>query len=299
MEVGEILAVDNNVNIDMLMKKKELNEDSKYEVFVQEIYQTLIDNEEIKSTIVQHNVDLIGKSGCNHQIDVYWEYEVAGILHRVAIECKNYNSSNISIGKIRDFATVLSDVGNINGIFVCKNGYQSGAIKLATFYGINLKEARIPTDQDWTGRVKTIVFDINMIHSNIKNRNFILDNEWIKNNVSIPKDESLTYSVQGMADEIWILDEKGNQIKTIHQFDQELPQNWKEESNLEHLYQFENYYIMTNEFGKLKIAGIKYLYDVKVLNSQTTIDGSATAKAILKDVQTGTIKFFHNDGTVK
>ncbi|MEY4893969.1 MAG: hypothetical protein RL751_779, partial [Bacteroidota bacterium] len=103
------------------MADDEVNEDVGYEKFAQSIYQTLLDNEDIKPTKVQHNVDLLGRSGCKHQIDVYWEYEIAGIVHRVAIECKNYNTSNISIGRVRDFFAALTDIGNISGIFVCKS----------------------------------------------------------------------------------------------------------------------------------------------------------------------------------
>ena len=36
---------------------------------------------------------------------------------RVAIECKNY-LNEITVGKVRDFHSVLSDIGNINGIKV-------------------------------------------------------------------------------------------------------------------------------------------------------------------------------------
>lgn len=39
-----------------------------------------------------------------------------GVTHRVAIECKNY-SSEVSVGKVRDFFGVLHDISNVNGIF--------------------------------------------------------------------------------------------------------------------------------------------------------------------------------------
>lgn len=68
-------------------------------------------NDILKPTLVQHNVKLKDKSGCEHQIDVYWEYEIAGNKHRVAIECKNYNSL-VPIGKVRDFKGVLENTEN-------------------------------------------------------------------------------------------------------------------------------------------------------------------------------------------
>ena len=85
-----------------------MNPDIGFELFTQRIYQKLVDNDVLKPTKVQHNVKLTGKSGCEHQIDVYWEYEIAGNMHRVAIECKNYDSQ-VPIGKVRDFFGVLRD----------------------------------------------------------------------------------------------------------------------------------------------------------------------------------------------
>ena len=57
-----------------------MNQNTEYERFTQEIYQQLVDSDVVKATTVQHNVKLIGRSGQKHQIDVYWEYEIAGII---------------------------------------------------------------------------------------------------------------------------------------------------------------------------------------------------------------------------
>lgn len=100
-----------------------MNANIEYEKFTQEIYQELVNADVLKATRVQHNVKLKSKSGQEHQIDVYWEYEIAGVRHRVAIECKNYNR-NVEIGKVRDFYGVLSDLNNVAGIMVTKVGYQ-------------------------------------------------------------------------------------------------------------------------------------------------------------------------------
>jgi predicted helicase len=136
--------------------EKEKDDSSvEYEKLTQEIYQALHDAEGFNTIKVQHNVNIPGKSGCEHQIDVYWEFKVAGETHRIAIECKNY-SSNVSVGRIRDFFGVLHDIGNIKGIFVTRVGYQSGAKKFAAYYGISAKEMRFPTDDDWKGRIKDI-----------------------------------------------------------------------------------------------------------------------------------------------
>ena len=100
-----------------------MNSDIEYEKFTQEVYQKLVNADVVKTTEVKHDIKLTGKSGQEHQIDVYWEYEIAGVKHKVAIECKNYNRT-VPIGKVRDFFGVLYDLNNVAGIMVTKIGYQ-------------------------------------------------------------------------------------------------------------------------------------------------------------------------------
>lgn len=79
-----------------------MNQNTEYERFTQEIYQQLVNTDVVKATQVLHDVKLEGRSGQKHQIDVYWEYEVAGNKHKVAIECKNYNRP-VPISVVQNF----------------------------------------------------------------------------------------------------------------------------------------------------------------------------------------------------
>jgi ribosomal protein S19E (S16A) len=276
-----------------------MTNDIEYEKFTQEIYQSLINAQGITTIEVEHNIKIAGNSGQKHQIDVYWEYEIAGIRHKVAIECKNYNSV-VSVGKVRDFYGVLADIGNINGIMVTKEGYQKGSKEFAKHYGINLKELREPKEDDWKGRLKTIVVNMTMVIPQIKNRFIAVDEDWVKANISLPENGDFSYSIGGMADEIWIIDSYGNKLKNFHQLDQELPHNWKSETNLEHSYTFDDGYIEVEKFGKIKIKAIQYHYEVNTgTGRELVIEGQDLAKAILKDALTGEIKFFNKDGTIK
>lgn len=85
-----------------------MNDNIEYEKFAQEIYNEILKNLYVKNIEVMHNVELIGKSGQKHQIDVYWEYQYDNTIFKIAIECKNYNHT-VSIGKVRDFFGVLYD----------------------------------------------------------------------------------------------------------------------------------------------------------------------------------------------
>lgn len=271
------------------------NENTGYEKLAQEIYQAISDAEGIKNINVQHNIKLPGKSGCNHQIDVYWEFEMMGIKHCVAIECKNY-SSEVSVGKVRDFFGVLHDVGNTKGIFVTKVGYQSGAEKFANYYGISLKELRFPTTKDWEGRVKDIVLTITAFFINIKERTFDIDVAWLLQNSSYKEGDQI--SVSGMADEMRIVDGSGRQITTLHEIENSLPRD-QEQINKEANPQFSDAFLVDPSGQRFKINGIHYIYDV-VAQSQTSIsEGGAIAKAIMKDVSSGAIKFFDKKGNVR
>jgi predicted helicase len=140
---------------------------TEYEQFVQDVYQAIVSAEGVENIKVEHNIQLEGNSGCEHQIDVYWEFRLAGQTYKTAIECKAYNQS-VSIGKIRDFYGVLVDVPGLTGIFATLVGYQSGAKKYAEHYGISLKELREPTDADWQGRVQDINLNLHVVKVQVK-----------------------------------------------------------------------------------------------------------------------------------
>ncbi|PVZ77835.1 hypothetical protein C9426_35385 [Serratia sp. S1B] len=77
--------------VDILCKSPSPQRPGKWqdlESHVQDVYQQLLDIQGSK-TIVARNVQISGREGSSYQIDVYYEFEMAGINHRVAVECKN------------------------------------------------------------------------------------------------------------------------------------------------------------------------------------------------------------------
>ena len=249
----------------------------------------------VKNINVQHNIKLSGKSGCNHQIDVYWEFEMMGIKHCVAIECKNY-SSEVSVGKMRDFFGVLHDVGNTNGIFVTKVGYQSGAEKFANYYGIVLKVLKFPTMIDWKDRVKNIEININALSIDIKERNIDIDFEWLFANSNVKEDDQIFLGA--MTDELKIIDSSGKVITTLHELENLLPRD-NAEINKEAHRQFSDEFLVGPSGECFKLKGIRYLYDVVSETHTSITEGDAIARAILKDVKSGAVKFFDINGNVR
>lgn len=110
----------------------------RYERFTQTIWQGLLSQTQVKSIDVRHNVKLIGRSGATHQIDVYWEFEVAGAHYKTCVECKEY-TSDIKQSHVLAFLKVLDDIGpNVTGIFVTTASYQKGAKTIAEYYNLRL-----------------------------------------------------------------------------------------------------------------------------------------------------------------
>lgn len=103
---------------------------------VQGIYSFLL-NMKDEGVMVGRRVIMTGKSGAQHEVDVYYEFEKAGLRHRVAIECKDW-SSPVSKGQIQEFESKIRDIGSIVGVVISKNGYQSGAEVFAKHHDISL-----------------------------------------------------------------------------------------------------------------------------------------------------------------
>lgn len=270
---------------------------SEYEKLTQEIYQTLLLAEDgITTSDVKHNIELEGRSGQKHQIDVYWEFEIAGTKYRTAIECKNYSSS-VSIGKIRDFYGVLSDIGNINGIFVTTVNFHSGAIKFAEHYGINIVIIRPPTDEDWKGRMRDIQLVINMLSNKNIQRKFIVDDEWMKEKYSTKMESIIT----GSSNEIFIIRQDGSVINSLYDFDCKLTDSTsKSITGVCKFFKFdEDAFIVDNNGRWIKLKSIEYTYDVQVSTHKSLIKDDKIAKAIMIDVISGKMKFFDHMGGVR
>ncbi len=133
-----------------------------YEKLTQAVYQAILAEEGVDGVKVDHDLDITGKSGVDHQVDVSWRFKQATVEHHVLIECKNYSSA-ITLEKVRNFYAVLQDIGNCRGLMVTKTGFQSGVVKFSEYYGIGLKLLREPTDEDWRGKVKDITVNIHAI----------------------------------------------------------------------------------------------------------------------------------------
>lgn len=274
-----------------------MNPDIGFELFTQRIYQKLVNNDVLKPTEVRHNVKLEGRSGCKHQIDVYWEYEIAGNLHRVAIECKNYDSL-VPVGKVRDFQGVLADLNNVNGIMVSRKGYQDGAKIFAAEYGISLKVVRQPAWNETIGSITTVV------HADVRHTLFLIDEGWIaEHNFDLDKLRNFYASFQFDKADYWqaathfpvdmkdhfIRNAEGKIISSLDELEKQLPEN--PEPNTSIVFPFEDAWLESRHWGQVRICEVVFEYESKVQETILNLAADDFVEAILDDAVSGRTEY--------
>lgn len=266
-----------------------------FELLVKSIYEEILEKDGFETIQVSHDVKVLGKSGQAHQIDVYWEFKIAGITHRVAVECKEYKNS-VSIGKIRDFHGALFDIGNIKGIFVTTKGYQQGAIKFAESVGIDLKTVYEPSEEelDALPGINTLELNSRAICIGKSEISPIFDMVWIKENTDFKHGDS--FSFNGMNNEISVVDSSGKRLHSILDLENQLPRGDEPAKGLTYTFDFDDgyFFVPNSDVQPLKLKAVKYIYDVYIIDISNTVRFKTMAKAILKDILSGDY-FLHKE----
>lgn len=270
-----------------------MNLNTEFERFTQRIYQKLVNNDVLRPTKVQHNVKITGKSGCEHQIDVYWEYAIAGNMHRVAIECKNYDSL-VPVGKVRDFQGVLADLSNVNGIMVSRKGYQEGVKKYAAEYGISLKKLRSPGANEILGTITTAA------QADMRHTLFLIDEGWIsENHFDIERLRDFYITFQSDKIDYWreathfpveiknniIRDTEGMVISSLDGLEKQLPE--KPELGTSFVFPFYDGWIESRYWGPVRIREVKFEYECVIQESSLNLAADDFVEGILYDAISG------------
>lgn len=151
------------------------NSGKSYELLTQWIYQQLLDyqNKGYRKIEVQHDILLLGKTGVEHQVDIYWEFELAGVMYKTIIEVKDWQTK-VKKEHIMGFKEKLNDIASFPcGVFVSKSGFQSGAIEYARVHGIKLVTI------DETNTMNHLYINYKLRFPHIEKLSIILDKEWL------------------------------------------------------------------------------------------------------------------------
>lgn len=140
------------------MKNDEELTATEYEALTKSLVDLVSKRAPVKTLRVQHDVVLEGKATRN-QVDVLWDFETSGSQRRVLFECRNYKRPIVQ-GAVHAFRSVVADIDTAavpcTGVIVTRTGYQSGAKKVASTYGIIVLELRHPDEEDLAHRLTAI-----------------------------------------------------------------------------------------------------------------------------------------------
>jgi hypothetical protein len=261
-----------------------------YEILTQQIFQALHDQDQVKNIKVQHNVELQGKT-LKHQIDVYWEYELGGVVYRAIVQAKDWGQA-VTQNQLLAFKAILDDLpGQPRGIFVTRTGYQSGAEQFAKANGIVLYELRVPTEEDMKGKVMTIKLRTHAFAQHSSDVEPLFDQTWVvaeAQKLGLGPNENLPISASGLGDQLLLLDEAGQQVCTFHDVLKtmfpaeyvELPPTVKE-----HLFSSPTFMPTNNaRFPRIKLRGIRAVIAVERQDQEMILNGEDFIGFIMHEV---------------
>jgi Restriction endonuclease len=253
-----------------------VNSGTWYEKFVQEVYQLLVDQDRVQNIQVEHDVTIKGRSGATHQIDVFWEFQIADTSYRTCLECKAYNSPVKKL-HIAAFAGVLADLGNANGVFVTTQGYQKGAKQLAQHQNIRLIVLN-PT-------IRKIVMEMHLTMPECELRAINFDVVACKPLLDAAGLESFNFPIRGTGDSIILLDEQGSREASINEFIRAQPTT----AGI-HTVPARGYYL-ASAIGLLPLADIVYEMQLHELREEFSVESKDTVRAVLDDVLQNTTSY--------
>ena len=257
-------------------------ESDDYELLVRELHEALVANDGVENITVLHNVRIKGKSGASHQIDVYWEFKLAGVTYKTCIECKHFKSS-VKKSHIAAFSAILEDIGNATGIFATSSGYQSGAKLFAKERGIRLVLVNY--------LLKTINLQGKFIIPSTTIRNLEFDKNHVKEILESKGIKSYEYSLRVSGDDP-IYDESGSETNQIHNILKNVAIHPGEGK-----VKLENSFFPT-VIGNVKLLSIEYSVSHSEIDHEQEITINDTSNAILEDVLENTSCYLNDDGTI-
>ncbi|WP_298921101.1 restriction endonuclease [uncultured Nostoc sp.] len=276
---------------------------TEYELFVRDIQQILLKAQALKSIRVDHNIKLKGVSGQEHQIDVYWEYRIAGVTHRVALECK-LHKTRVDIGIVRDFWGVLDDVSGLRGVIISPVGFTSGAKTYATSKGIGLKVLREAKDTDYKERLRAIHINLTARLPLNPRLQMNLDESWLASNLT-PQRQELIRRIESTSvietQGVIIEDRDSGETIILSKLLAYLPVLDLENISGTHTWKktfINGYWVEQSSQLELKLSSVKVDYEVGEATDQIVIDGGDIANTLVQDALEGTLLFVNEKGSV-
>nr|UPA60006.1 restriction endonuclease [uncultured bacterium] len=273
-----------------------------YESLVESVFTQLLEQDSVKNITIEKNKILQGKT-TTHEIDVYWEFIAGGIKYSTIIQAKDWNQK-VPQGEILKLKAIIEDLpGQPRGVFITRTGYQQGALDVAKANGIITYELREPTEEDWKGRIKTVVLSIKAYIPNTKVE-VIADNEWLQEELKRLNLKELKLVISGQENEILIKNEDGSLWKSLY----DIKKEESEKIGMHEVYGKEILipmevarYIQTGNkaFPKMKIKAVKAIVSNGLIEDVMEIDGSKMVGYILKNIFDNSEIVFDKHGVIR
>lgn len=266
-----------------------------YEIFVRDITAALLKADGLTTVKVNHDIQVQGIAR-NHQIDVYWEYRLGGVLHRVIINCKNYKTT-VEVGDVEGLAGVLHDMPGVRGVIVTTLGFQKGAIDYAKVHGIGLKVIRPPVDKDWEGRVREIRLNIITHAPELLETRIGLNAEWCAAQPNAGHD--LIGTMSARADLMRVRNAETGVVEDIHDLWTQAMAASPTEPGTENsaTLRWTNAFLECEGLTPRRIDFVFFRWRIRV-DEPETITVRKDAKAIVRDAINGTLLFVDPEGEV-
>lgn len=118
-----------------LNKEIKMKKGTSFEDYIHYVYSTLLNLKGDKIQVSKRTTFKVPPD-LTYEIDIFYEFINVGVKHRVAIECKDWQTA-VDQGKVLEFNQKIKNIGeDIVGVFISRSGYQSGAINTAKRHGI-------------------------------------------------------------------------------------------------------------------------------------------------------------------
>lgn len=283
------------------------NDGRSYEQFVKRLQQALLDSEDVfkqKNILIEANKRIVDGCGVEREFDLYWEYELGGMVYKTIIECKNYNSS-ISIEKIDALIGKVHDLPELKAVFATKTGYQSGAKTKALKNKIDLLIVREQSDEDWydsDGTPYLKYININIVaQSAARTTKFtpVIDGNWVKENTDIDVSRPLNF-INSRNDMVVIEDVTNADTYSVLQLEQRLAaEHFNEYGTFAKIKEFEDAYIHFDGMKmRLKSFTIEYVV-AQPLSLPMLIDYSKELVGVIEYLGKGSKTAVFKDKIVK
>ncbi len=270
---------------------------TEYEQYVRNIVEALLHAQGLETVEVKHDVQIQGLSR-SHQIDVYWEYRMGGVSHRVIINCKRYKNT-VEVTDVLTLSGVLADMPGVRGLIVSTVGFQKGAVDYAKTHQIGLKIIRPPEDGDWKGRIREIQLSVKVASPELLSCDVQIDRAWAEANVTRDPD-SLAGTSTNDARTTQVRDLKSDTISDMNELWQRAMQENPTKVGEEGCgtLKWEDARLERPGQPSLRISSITFRWKIIQEKDPLFIRHRSEPAAIVRDAIAGTLLFVDPDGAV-